>query len=163
MVWPFPNSGIGAKTPSPSNRFRTVAPVNHIDAESSESASEVERGRSVSSVSDSVEEEEQEEVEEESQRKTIASMTGSTSTIKRDYPPELLASEQTIDELGLPEALLAPLEEEVEMSGPTTLLQANILSEGRTGASLLVQVRALFLCPSPRLVHSLLLLPFFVC
>lgn len=57
-----------------------------------------------------------------------------------EYPPELLASQRTMEELGLPEALLAPLEDEVETSGPTTLLQAAILSEGRTGANLFVQV-----------------------
>lgn len=49
-----------------------------------------------------------------------------------------LATQRAMDELGLPEVLLAPLEEE---EAPITFLQASIWAEGRTGANLLVQVR----------------------
>lgn len=48
-----------------------------------------------------------------------------------------LASQRAMDELGLPESLLAPLEEE---EAPTTFLQASIWAEGRTGVNLLVKV-----------------------
>lgn len=48
-----------------------------------------------------------------------------------------LATQRAMDELGLPEALLMPLEEE---EAPTTFLQASIWAEGRTGTNLLVQV-----------------------
>lgn len=48
-----------------------------------------------------------------------------------------LATQRAMDELGLPEALLAPLEEE---EVPVTFLQASVWAEGRTGTNLLIQV-----------------------
>lgn len=73
-----------------------------------------------------------------------------------------LATQRAMDELGMPEALLAPLEEE---EVPVTFLQASVWAEGRTGTNLLIQVREIFstfsapcVPPFAHLIYSLPLL-----
>lgn len=122
-----------------SSSKRAIVPMNDMDLDDTPPPVEISRSGSSGSVASS-----NDSSPKDGGISTTMGNNGSStygeSTAKRDYPPELLASEKDVDELGLPEALLAPLEEEEEISGPMTVLQANVLGEGRMGAHLLVQV-----------------------